>query len=347
METATTVQSKPSLAVLIDADNVSPSLVKDIFRAVCALGSPIIRRAYGMVNCFTNPDGWLKVQHEYGVVSRPQVSNVAGKNVADIALVIDAMELLYTSPCDGICIVSGDSDFTALAARIREGGKAVYGLGRKRTPESFRAACTKFVILPDMQVKTAKPKTGISSRCPRCGGELEAAWTKSKRSCRSCPKCGGMVSKVGVLKSTFAEESVAGILKQAKAHQQAGCVCPDCGASMSLVRVAVGKRTVEIDVCGHCQTVWYDQNEFEAIVPTDGLLHPNVSAGKAYRRELVLSVSADLRAKRHKPANLGALMGLLKNVYHAPHPDLKPIVSALMSERIIKVDKSGKVDICT
>ena len=116
--------SETRLALLIDADNISPSLAGEIFKRVYSLGTPIIRRAYGMVNCFFAPtSGWAKIQREYGVVARPQVSNVSGKNVADIALVIDAMEFLYRSPCEGICIVSSDSDFSALAAKIREGGK--------------------------------------------------------------------------------------------------------------------------------------------------------------------------------------------------------------------------------
>ena len=108
-----------SMAVLIDADNVSPSLIEEIFKIVGSFGDPIVRRAYGMVGCFSDGGGWQRAQREYGVVAKPQVSNISGKNVADIALVIDAMELLYKGTCDGICIVSSDSDYTALAAKIR------------------------------------------------------------------------------------------------------------------------------------------------------------------------------------------------------------------------------------
>jgi uncharacterized LabA/DUF88 family protein len=110
------------LAVLIDADNISAMLADEIFKKAYSIGTPIARRAYGMVNCFNSNGGWAKAQRDFGVVARPQVSNVSKKNVADIALVIDAMEFLYRNPCEGICIVSCDSDFSALASKIREGG---------------------------------------------------------------------------------------------------------------------------------------------------------------------------------------------------------------------------------
>lgn len=118
-----------TLAVLIDADNLSPALASDIFETACKLGKPIVRRAYGIVSCFSCAEGWSKPQREYGIVACPQVSNIAHKNVADIALVIDAMELLYKGHCQGFCIVSSDSDFTALVAKIREAGKLATALG--------------------------------------------------------------------------------------------------------------------------------------------------------------------------------------------------------------------------
>lgn len=335
-------ESRLPIAILIDADNVGVSAVSAIFKTVSEFGTPIVRRAYGMVKCFTNPEGWLKAQHEFGIVARPQVSNVTGKNVADIALVIDAMELLYTSICKGFCIVSGDSDFTALALRIRENGKDVYGIGPKTTPESFRTACTKFVQLPVLkQSEKVVPKTVPC--CPRCGGHLEDGWTRSRKSCRSCKACGGMLAKIGGLKSVFAAESIADIVEQARKHEQAGCLCPECGASMSIVRVAAGKKSVEIDVCGQCQSVWYDKDEFESLVPTDGLLKPDVSAGKAYRREIVLSLTADIRAGRRPLSTQAALQGLLKSLYHVPRPDLKPIVDTLICQKVIKIDKTGKI----
>ena len=332
-----------SLAVLIDADNVSPSLVESIFRIAGGIGDPIVRRAYGMVGCFSSTDGWQRAQREYGVVAKPQVSNVSGKNVADIALVVDAMELLYKGSCDGICIVSSDSDFTALAAKIREGGKSVYGIGGEKTPESFRAACTQFHVLPMRKSVKGNGKRVLLATCPRCGKKLMATRTKSLLHCKACVSCGGMSMKLPDLRKSFAAESIAAIDELAKKHEQAGCVCPDCGSSMSLVRVASGKRKIEIDVCPHCKTVWYDKDEFETLVPNDGVVQASVSAGKAYRRELVLAVTADLRTGRLVVRDLGALKAVLKKSYHAPTPDIQPVIGALMSQRVMRIEKTGQV----
>ena len=114
---------------------------------------------------------------------------------------------------------------------------------------------------------------------------------------------------------------------------------------MSIVKVAAGKRQVEIDVCGKCQTVWYDKDEFEALVPTDGVLQATVSAGKAYRRELVVAVASDLRAGRCKVADIGALKTVLKKVYFSPNPDVQPIIDALRSQKVVSLDKTGKVTV--
>ena len=332
----------PRIAVLIDADNVGASYVREIFNAVCRFGEPIVRRAYGTPQCFQSEGGWQLAQRAYGIVSKPQVSNVKGKNVADIALVIDAMECLYTLPCDGICIVSNDSDYTALAAKIREAGKLVYGIGNAKAPISFRSACTKYVVLRKPAKPVAAPAS-VEPRCPRCGGKLVRAWTKSRKTCLACESCGGMSAKVGLLRQTFAPESVAAISAQARAHAVAGCTCPDCGNSMSLIKVAVGKREIEIDVCGKCQSVWYDRDEFESIVPTDGRLSATASAGKAFRREVTVQLAADLRAGRAKPKNLGALRGILKGVYHVPAEDVEAIVGTLQCQKVIRNDKSGLV----
>ncbi len=338
---------KDAIAVFIDADNISVKSIGDVFRKVCAIGEPIARRAYGMVNCFSLTGGWTRAQRDYGIVARPQVSNVSGKNVADIALVIDAMEFLYKSPCQGICIVSNDSDFTALAAKIRECGKNAYGLGGAKTPASFRAACTEFFELPAIQKPPEKGKGEVAAVCPRCGEKLKTSWTKSNQPCKMCPACGGTAVKLVTLKKVFSEESVGSILTQAKAHAQAGCLCPDCGGSTSLLKVAVGNRQVEIDVCGRCQTIWYDKGEFELVLPNDGVLIATISAGKAYRRELVLTLTADLRSGRRKVSDVGGLKTILKSVYHAPAPDIGPIVSTLICQRIIQTDrKSGRITIC-
>lgn len=335
----------PNVAVFIDADNISAASSRSIFDAVCKIGNPIIRRAYGTPQCFQGGNGWHLAQREWGISSRPQISNLSGKNAADIALVIDAMECLYRYPCEAIFIVSNDSDYTALAKKIREDGKAVYGLGGAKAPISFRSACTQYIVLPKpiKPVAEAKPVP----RCPRCGSTLQVAWTKSRQHCLSCQTCGGISGKLSLLKSAVAEESLKEIMVQAAAHEQPGCVCPDCNSQMSLIRVSSGKRTVEIDVCPKCRTVWYDKDEFGSLAPTDGLLSATVSAGKAFRREVIAQISADLRARRIQPKTIGALKSLIKKAYHAPTPDIQAIVSALSSQKVIMISKTGELTLCT
>ena len=338
---------KESIAVLIDADNVSPSAAGDIFSKACSVGEPIARRAYGMVNCFSADGGWVHAQHEYGIIARPQTSNVAKKNVADIALVIDAMEFLYKSPCQGIFIVSSDSDFTALAAKIRESGKSVYGMGGAKTPKSFRTVCTEFFeIQPSKELVAVKDQGAPQAVCPRCGGKLMAAKTKSNRKCRICASCGGVTSKMSVLDKVFTPDGLKTLLERARQHQQPGCICPDCGSSMSILKVAEGAREVEIDVCGKCSAVWYDKNEFETLTVTDRPLSPIISAGKAYRREMVLTLAADLRRGHLKVLGKKALQTVMRVSYHVPQPDIEPIVSTLMCQKIIQVNKkSGDISV--
>lgn len=335
---------KTKVAVFIDADNVSAASVRDIFVAVCQIGDPIIRRAYGTPQCFQGQSGWQIAQREYGISSRPQISNLSGKNAADIALVIDAMESLYRSPCEAICIVSNDSDYTALAKKIRESGKEVFGIGGPKAPISFRSACTKYVVLPKR--KKGKPDPKPVAHCPRCGADLQTAWTKSRKTCQTCPSCGGMTGKLSLLKNCVAEESLSAIIETAKQHEQPGCVCPDCSSQMSLIRVATGKRAVEIDVCPKCHSVWYDKDEFESLAPADGLLSATVSAGKAFRREVSAQLAADLRSARLKAKNVAALKGLIRNVFHAPAADVQAIVDTLRCQKVMTLSKTGELTVC-
>ena len=336
------------IAVLIDADNVSPTSAGSIFRKACSIGEPIARRAYGMVKCFSSSGGWVQAQREYGIVARPQTSNVAHKNVSDIALVIDAMEFLYKSPCAGIFIVSSDSDYTALAAKIREGGKLVYGMGNEKTPESFRSACTGFFVIPHA-TKPAVPKSPNAHQtvCPRCGGKLTESRTKSNHPCRTCPSCGGVTCKLSVLDRVFAADGLKKLLETARQQLQRGCICPDCGSSMSILKVSAGKSPlVEIDVCGKCSAVWYDKNEFETLVPNDGLILPKVASGKAYRREMVLTLTADLRSGRLKAIDVGMLQLIMRVSYHVPKPEVTPIISTLICQKVIHTDKkTGKISV--
>lgn len=133
------------LAVLIDADNAQPSVIKGLLAEVSAHGVASVKRAYGD---WTNPSlkSWKEVLHLWAIQPIQQFSYTNGKNATDSALIIDAMDLLHGGKLDGFCLVSSDSDFTRLATRIRESGLTVYGFGEKKTPEAFVAACDKFIF---------------------------------------------------------------------------------------------------------------------------------------------------------------------------------------------------------
>lgn len=175
-------KSNPRLAVLIDADNtfnVIP-IIDELFEEVSKFGDASVRRIYGD---WTQPQlsRWKEILPKHAIQPIQQYANTKGKNATDSALIIDAMDLLYTAPLDGFCIVSSDSDFTRLAIRFRESGKLVYGFGEQKTPESLRAACNQFIYieilsqnklpdtaLADVDVPKIKPKKSKS------GPELKA-----------------------------------------------------------------------------------------------------------------------------------------------------------------------------
>lgn len=135
-----------NIAVLIDADNVSDKYIKYIFDEISNHGIPTIKRIYGD---WTKPQlsSWKSVLLKYSITPIQQYSYTTGKNSTDAALIIDAMDILYSNNVDGFCIVSSDSDFTRLAARLRESGMFVVGMGEKKTPTPFIAACEKFKYL--------------------------------------------------------------------------------------------------------------------------------------------------------------------------------------------------------
>lgn len=132
------------LAVLIDADNATASLIEPLLQEIAKYGTANVKRIYGDWTS-SQLSSWKNYLHKYAIQPIQQFSYTTGKNATDIALIIDAMDLLYTGNFDGFCLVSSDSDFTPLASRIRESGLAVYGFGDKKTPEAFVAACNKFI----------------------------------------------------------------------------------------------------------------------------------------------------------------------------------------------------------
>ena len=134
------------IAVLIDADNVPYKSVKGILEEVTRYGTPTIKRIYGD---WTNQrlNGWKPLLLENAISPIQQYGYTTGKNATDSALIIDAMDMLYTKQIDGYCLVSSDSDFTRLATRLREAGKWVLGVGERKTPSPFIVACDKFVYI--------------------------------------------------------------------------------------------------------------------------------------------------------------------------------------------------------
>ena len=149
----------PLLAVLIDADNSSPKWADAVFDEIASLGEASVRRIYGDFSRGAM-SGWNDKLPSLALVPHHQPANTVGKNSSDIALVIDAMDLLHSGRFDGFVLVSSDSDFTRLASRIREQGLDVYGIGQKKTPESFRKACKRFIFVENIiGTKDAAEKT--------------------------------------------------------------------------------------------------------------------------------------------------------------------------------------------
>ena len=134
------------LAVLIDADNASRTAMKDVMAEVAVYGTPTIKRIYGD---WTSPNmsTWKSILLETAITPIQQYSYTTGKNATDSAMIIDAMDILYSGNCDGFVLVSSDSDITRLATRLREAGMKVYGMGEKKTPKPFIVACDKFVYI--------------------------------------------------------------------------------------------------------------------------------------------------------------------------------------------------------
>ncbi|MCK7613767.1 NYN domain-containing protein [Roseibium sediminicola] len=165
----------PRLAVLIDADNASARIVDGLFDEIAKIGEASVRRIYGD---FSSPrsKAWIDVLARHAIIPHQQFAYTTGKNASDITLVIDAMDLLLSGRFDGFCLVSSDSDFTRLAARIREQGVDVFGFGEQKTPESFRQACRRFTytenLLPDSPANaeaagsTSKPLQSPSAATP-------------------------------------------------------------------------------------------------------------------------------------------------------------------------------------
>lgn len=140
------METDKKLAILIDWDNIPSAYVKEMMEEIAKYGNPTIKRIYGD---WTRPGltKWKDILLEHAIQPIQQYGYTVGKNATDSAMIIDAMDILYSSKVDGFCIVSSDSDFTRLATRLREAGMAVYGMGEKKTPKPFIVACDKFIYI--------------------------------------------------------------------------------------------------------------------------------------------------------------------------------------------------------
>jgi uncharacterized LabA/DUF88 family protein len=140
------METDKKLAILIDGDNIPSAYVKEMMEEIAKYGNPTIKRIYGD---WTRPwlTKWKDILLEHAITPIQQYGYTVGKNATDSAMIIDAMDILYSDRVDGFCIVSSDSDFTRLATRLREAGMSVYGMGEKKTPKPFIVACDKFIYI--------------------------------------------------------------------------------------------------------------------------------------------------------------------------------------------------------
>jgi NYN domain/OST-HTH/LOTUS domain len=144
------------LAVLIDADNTSARIADGLFDEIAKIGEASVRRIYGDFSG-SRLRSWADILSKHAIIPHQNFAYTTGKNASDIALVIDAMDLLHSGRFDGFCLVSSDSDFTRLAARIREQGIDVFGFGAQKTPESFRQACRRFIYTENLLPEAPAP----------------------------------------------------------------------------------------------------------------------------------------------------------------------------------------------
>lgn len=166
------MEKDKKLAVLIDGDNIPSGQVKEMMEEIAKYGNPTIKRIYGD---WTNPrlSKWKSMLLENAIVPIQQYGYTTGKNATDSAMIIDAMDILYSDKVDGFCLVSSDSDFTRLATRLREAGMNVIGIGEKKTPQPFIVACDKFIYLEILSANKPVRKGSSPTQKEKVHVELE------------------------------------------------------------------------------------------------------------------------------------------------------------------------------
>jgi uncharacterized LabA/DUF88 family protein len=153
------------LAVLIDGDNVASDYIKEMMEEIAKYGSPTIKRIYGD---WTKPtlSKWKKVLLKNAIIPIQQYAYTVGKNATDSAMIIDAMDILYSGQVNGFCLVSSDSDFTRLATRLREAGMKVFGIGERKTPSPFIVACDKFIYVEILKNQSKRSESSVTRDKP-------------------------------------------------------------------------------------------------------------------------------------------------------------------------------------
>ena len=177
MASDTPADTSAKLAVLIDADNAQPGIVDELLAEVARYGTAHVKRAYGDWTG-TSLKGWKDRLLAQSIQPVQQFAYTTGKNATDSAMVIDAMDLLYSGRFDGFCLVSSDSDFTRLASRLRESGLTVYGFGERKTPKAFVAACDKFIYIENLRKTGQDTAAGTAGAAPAAGPRASAAQLK-------------------------------------------------------------------------------------------------------------------------------------------------------------------------
>ena len=172
------------IAVLIDGDNIPSAYVTEMMEEIAKYGVPTVKRIYGD---WTNPklNKWKKVLLQNAITPIQQYSYTVGKNATDSAMIIDAMDILYSEKVNGFCLVSSDSDFTRLATRLREAGMVVYGMGEKKTPNPFIVACDKFIYIEILKPQEEEVEEVEESSTKTTTGRSK---TKTKRTKKTTKK---------------------------------------------------------------------------------------------------------------------------------------------------------------
>ncbi|MDQ4134996.1 MAG: NYN domain-containing protein [Pseudomonadota bacterium] len=233
--------SRPArLAVLIDADNASPRIADGLFDEIAKIGEASVRRIYGDFSD-QRLKPWADILLKHAIIPQQQFSYTAGKNASDIALVIDAMDLLHSGRFDGFCLVSSDSDFTRLAGRIREQGVEVFGFGEQKRPESFRQACRRFIYTENLlqevreEVRASGPDSKTAARPLRNASEAVPLIRKALAQMESVDgwvSLGGLGQRVVSIASDF-DQRTYGYRKLSDLVRETGAFDvspPDAGA---------------------------------------------------------------------------------------------------------------------